>query len=93
VEKTRVFHRILFNKNEMGKRNFFVASAKQPGHWCGSTYKAQKRTRHCEEGAARRGNPPDLPAAQLVQPSIQGIATPVCALVRNDMFFCYVAKQ
>ena len=31
MEKTRVFHRILFNKNEMGKRNFFVASAKQPG--------------------------------------------------------------
>jgi hypothetical protein len=30
VEKTSVFHRILFNKNEMGKRNFFVASAKQP---------------------------------------------------------------
>ena len=32
----------------MGKRNFFVASAKQPGRWCGSTHKAQKRTRHCE---------------------------------------------
>ena len=40
----------------------------------GRELRAQKRTRHCEEGAARRGNPPDLPAAQLVQPSIQGIA-------------------
>ena len=60
--------------------------------------KYKKRTRHCEgrrpapqggfsspSGNSPSGNPLDLPAAQLVRPSIHGIATPVCALVRNDV--------
>jgi hypothetical protein len=38
----------------------------------------QKRTRHCEEGEARRGNPVDFPETELVLPSIYGIATGLC---------------
>ena len=53
----------------------------------------QKRTRHCEEGKARRGdrreclwcNPPDFQVAQLVHPSIQGIAT-ACGLAMTCCF-------
>ena len=38
------------------------------------------KPRHCEEGVARRGNPRDFSP-------IYGIATPVCALARNDVRF------
>jgi len=39
----------------------------------------QQEKCHCEEGAARRGNPPRIST------NSEEIATPACALVRNDI--------
>ena len=48
-----------------------------------------KIPRHSEGEA--RGNPVDRSMHQFGSPKIDGIATPVCALVRNDaFFFCLV---
>ena len=45
----------------------------------------QREPRHCEGEA--RGNPVDIQTAPLIDSQkIHGIATPVCALVRNDVF-------
>ena len=43
---------------------------------------------HCEEGEARRGNPLQVSGMyrfMVLRGPLEGIATPVCALARNDI--------
>ena len=70
-------------------------------HLLWKNFEPQNSTRHCEERSdAPQGGfscpfraihllaiPSIFRAGELVLPSIHGIATPVCALARNDMVF------